>query len=40
MNFTFPIITLPAAASAHERGRMYGLAAAPQIRHSVLTYAK
>jgi len=40
MNFTFPIITLPATASAHERGRLYGMAAAPQIRHSVLTYAK
>lgn len=40
MNFTFPIITLPAAASALERGRLYGLAAAAQIRHSVLTYAK
>lgn len=40
MNFTFPIITLPADASAHERGRLYGAAAAPQIRHSVLTYAK
>jgi isopenicillin-N N-acyltransferase-like protein len=40
MNFMFPIITLPAHASAHERGRLYGVAAAPQIRHSVLTYAK
>jgi isopenicillin-N N-acyltransferase-like protein len=40
MNFTFPIITLPVHASAHERGRHYGVAAAPQIRHSVLTYAK
>ncbi len=40
MNFTFPIITLPVTASARERGRLYGLAAAPQIRHSVLTYAK
>ena len=40
MNFTFPIITLPAHASAHERGRLYGVAAAVQIRHSVLTYAK
>ncbi len=40
MNFTFPIITLPAHASAHERGRLYGVAAAAQIRHSVLTYAK
>ncbi len=40
MNFTFPIITLPAHATAYERGRLYGLAAAPQIRHSVLTYAK
>ena len=40
MNFTFPIITLPVHASAHERGRLYGQAAATQIRHSVLTYAK
>ena len=40
MNFTFPIITLPVHASALDRGRLYGIAAAPQIRHSVLTYAK
>lgn len=40
MNFTFPIITLPAHASAHERGRLYGQAVAPHIRHSILTYAK
>jgi isopenicillin-N N-acyltransferase-like protein len=40
MNFTFPIITLPADASAHERGRLYGVAAQHQIRHSILTYAK
>ncbi len=40
MNFTFPIITLPAQASAHERGRLYGQAATSQIRHSVVTYAK
>ena len=40
MNLTFPIITLPAHASAHERGRLYGVAAQAQIRHSILTYAK
>lgn len=40
MNFTFPIITLPAQASANERGRLYGIAARSQIRHSILTYAK
>jgi len=36
----FPVVQIPAEASAYERGLCYGCAAAPQIRHSLATYAR